>query len=84
MEVVSAMQSFLAMRRELKKPVQSERSATMLWNKLQSLSGGNAQHMAALLNAATEHQWLSVYQLKDDELPSQTRREVDTKGVRFL
>lgn len=84
MEVVSAMQSFLAMRRELKKPVQSERSATMLWNKLQSLSGGNAQHMEALLNAATEHQWLSIYQLKDDELPRQTRREVDTQGVRFL
>lgn len=83
-EVVSAMLSFLAMRRELKKPVQSERSATMLWNKLQSLSGGNAQHMAALLNAATEHQWLSIYQLKDDELPRQTRREVDTQGVRFL
>lgn len=84
MEVVSAMQSFLAMRRELKKPVQSERSATMLWNKLQSLSGGSAQHMAALLNAATEHQWLSIYQLKEDELPRQTRREVDTQGVRFL
>lgn len=83
-EVVSAMQGFLAMRRELKKPVQSERSATMLWNKLQSLSGGNAQHMTALLNAATEHQWLSIYQLKDDELPRQARREVDTQGVRFL
>ena len=84
MEVVSAMQSFLAMRRELKKPVQSERSATMLWNKLQSLSGGNAQHMAALLNTATERQWLSIYQLKEDELPRQTRRKVDTQGVRFL
>lgn len=66
-EVVSAMQSFLTMREELKKPIQSERSATMLWNKLIDLSDGDSAHMVALLNTATERQWLSLYQLKDDE-----------------
>ena len=83
-EVVSAMQSFLMMREELKKPVKSQQSATMLWNKLMNLSGGDAAHMAALLNLATERQWLSVYQLKDDEYPQPPKREVDTGGVRFL
>ena len=83
-EVVQAMQSFLMMRAELKKPVQSERSATMLWNKLQSLSAGDAACMARMLNNSTEHQWLSVYQLKDDEYPQAPKREVDTQGVRFL
>lgn len=83
-EVVSAMQSFLTMRAELKKPIQSERSATMLWNKLQSLSAGDAACMARMLNNSTEHQWLSVYRLKDDEYPQPTKREVDTGGVRFL
>lgn len=83
-EVVSAMQSFLMMRAELKKPIQSERSATMLWNKLQSLSAGDAACMARMLNNSTEHQWLSVYRLKDDEYPQPPKREVDTGGVRFL
>lgn len=83
-EVVNAMQSFLSMREELKKPVKSQQSATMLWNKLMNLSGGDAAHMAALLNLATERQWLSVFPLKDDELPKAQKREVDTGGVRFL
>ena len=78
------MQSFLMMRAELKKPIQSERSATMLWNKLQGLSSGDPACMAQMLNNSTEHQWLSVYRLKDDELPTAPKREVDTGGVRFL
>lgn len=83
-EVVSAMQSFLMMRTELKKPIQSERSATMLWNKLQSMSGGDPACMVALLDKSTERQWLSVFPLEEDELPKAQKREVDTGGVRFL
>ena len=56
----------------------------MLWNKLQSLSAGDAACMARMLNNSTEHQWLSVYRLKDDEYPQPPKREVDTQGVRFL
>lgn len=78
------MQSFLMMRAELKKPIQSERSATMLWNKLQRMSGGDPACMVALLDKSTERQWLSVFPLEDDELPKAQKREVDTGGVRFL
>lgn len=84
MEVAQAMQRFLSMRQEIGKPVKSEQAAKMLWNKLVKLSNSNAAHMTALLNTATERQWLSLYQLKPDEMPQQTRREVDTGGVRFL
>lgn len=91
-EVTEAMQRFLYMREELKKPIKSGQSATMLWNKLVSLSGGSAPHMAALLDKATECQWLSLYQLKDDEL-ARLKPEtpqagdggtVDLSGLRFV
>ena len=91
-EVTEAMQRFLSMREELKKPIKSGQSATMLWNKLVSLSGGSAPHMAALLDKATECQWLSLYQLKDDEL-ARLKPEapqagdggtVDLSGLRFV
>ena len=82
--VTEAMNRFLTMRREIKKPVKSRQSATMLWNKLMNLSGEDAAHMAALLDLATERQWLSLFPLKDDELPKPAKREVDTGGVRFL
>ena len=82
--VIEAMGRFLKMRIEIKKPVKSRQAATMLWNKLFDLSGGDSAHMVALLNTATERQWLSVYRLKDDEYPQPPKREVDTQGVRFL
>ena len=82
--VGDAMTRFLTMRREIKKPVKSRQSATMLWNKLMNLSGGDSAHMTALLDLATERQWLSLFPLKDDELPKPKAREVDTGGVRFL
>lgn len=79
-----AMGRFLKMRIEIKKPVKSKQAATLLWNKLMSLSDGDSANMAALLDLATERQWLSVFPLKDDELPKPKAREVDTGGVRFL
>lgn len=82
--VTEAMGRFLKMRIEIKKPIKSQQSATMLWNKLTNLSGWDEAHMVAMLNLATERQWLSVFPLKDDELPQSQRREVDTGGVRFL
>lgn len=82
--VTEAMGRFLKMRVEIKKPVKSKQAATLLWNKLMNLSDGDSANMAALLDLATERQWLSVFPLKDDELPKTPKREVDTGGVRFL
>lgn len=82
--VKTAMQRFLAMRTELKKPIKSKQAATMLLNRLLKLSGADPAHMVALLDKATERQWLSLYALREDEQPTPQRREVDTGGVRFL
>lgn len=91
LDVAKAMQRFLTMRQEMKKPVKSKQAATMLWNKLLSLSEGDGAHMAALLDKATECQWLSLYQLKSDELdrlhggsaPDESGT-VDLSGLRFV
>lgn len=84
MEVAQSMQRFLSMRREIKKPLESEQAATMLWNKLVKLSGDEPAHMVALLDTATERQWRTLYPLKADEQPAPARRVVDTGGVRYL
>ena len=90
-EVTEAMQRFLYMREELKKPVKSMQAATMLWNKLVKLSTGDPAYMVALLDKATERQWLSLFPLKDDELPKSRQAapadntgRVDLSGVEFV
>lgn len=82
--VAEAMNRFLAMRKEIGKPVKSKQAATMLWNKLTALSKGNAPTMVMLLDTATERQWLSLYAPRADEPPEAPQRRVDTGGVRFL
>ena len=90
-DVRAAMSNFLGMRKELDKPLVSERSATMLWNKLIKLSSGDPQHMIALFERAVENQWLSLYQLKPDELaqlhraaPADNTGRVDLRDVEFV
>ena len=75
--LVDAMQRFLQMRVEIKKPVK--------------LSAGDADYMVALLDKATERQWLSLFPLKDDELPQRRQTvpadnagRVDLSGVEFV
>ena len=85
------MQRFLQMRVEIKKPVKSMQAAAMLWNKLVKLSAGAPDYMVALLDKATERQWLSLFPLKDDELPQSRQAapadnagRVDLSGVEFV
>ena len=66
-------------------------AAAMLWNKLVKLSAGDADYMVALLDKATERQWLSLFPLKDDELPQRRQTvpadnagRVDLSGVEFV
>lgn len=89
--LVDAMQRFLQMRVEIKKPVKSMQAAAMLWNKLVKLSAGDPAYMVAMLDKATERQWLSLFPLKDDELPQRRQTvsadnagRVDLSGVEFV
>ena len=89
--LAEAMQRFLQMRVEIKKPVKSMQAATMLWNKLVKLSAGDPDYMVALLDKATERQWLSLFPLKDDELPHRRQAapadsadRVDLSGLEFV
>lgn len=85
-----AMQRFLTMRREVRKPVKSTQAAMLLWNRLQELSGGDSRQMTLLLDQATEHQWLSLYPLKEENrsqaiVEPETQDElVDLSGLRFV
>lgn len=84
--VAESMQRFLKMRTEIKKPVASQQSATMLYNRLVRLSGGDAGYMVAMLDTATERQWLSLYTLRTDEQPAgqPPTEQVDLRGMRIL
>lgn len=89
--LLDAMQRFLQMRVEIKKPIKSMQAATMLWNKLMKLSAEDPAYMVALLDKATERQWLSLFPLKDDELPQNRQAvpadnagRVDLSGVEFV
>ena len=78
------MEGFLDNRIELKKPVKTKRSATLLVNKLTKLSGGDNALKVALLDEATLHDWLSVFPLKLDGNPSRSASEpLRGKGVRY-
>ena len=92
-EVREAMDNFLAMRKELSKPIVSQRSASMLHKKLLEFSSGDPSCMVYLLNKATERQWLTLYALKPDDLEQiQAARsghdepvsKIDTSGLRMI
>ena len=90
-DVVALMQQFLQMRVKLGKPIRTPQSATLNWNKLVKLSGGDSRYMAAMLTKAIEGEWLSLYPLKADELrqlrqsaPSAAADHVDLSGLEFV
>ncbi len=52
------------------KAVKTGRALTGILNRLDKLSGGRREVKLALLDKATSMNWLTVYELKPDELPS--------------
>lgn len=62
--LLAALMDFLTMRKSIKKPITTNRAATMLVNKLQSLSQ-NPQMQIAILNQSIFHSWQGVFELKD-------------------
>lgn len=53
-----------------RKAVKTERALTGILNRLDRFSGGRREVKLAMLDKATSMNWLTVYELKPDELPS--------------
>ncbi|MEG1758531.1 MAG: helix-turn-helix domain-containing protein [Oscillospiraceae bacterium] len=67
--LLSALYDFAELRRKKKKPLITDRQISLLLNKLDSLSCGDAGMKIAVLDAAVLHGWESVYAIKGSELP---------------
>lgn len=69
-ELLEAILGLLENRAAMKKPVKTTRAMNGILNKLDKLSGGDRGMKLALLDKATVSNWLTVFPLKPDELPS--------------
>lgn len=59
--LLAALLGFAEMRAKKKKPLFTDRSVTLLLNKLDRFSGGDGAVMVSLLDEATEKGWSSVF-----------------------
>ena len=64
-----ALTGLLLNRAKLKKPVVTLRALNGILRKLDDLAGDNRSAKIALLDKAVVNGWLTVYPLKQDELP---------------
>lgn len=70
-ELLEAILGLLENRAKANKaPVKTTRSMNGILNKLDKLSGGDRRIKLALLEKATVSNWLTVFPLKPDEMPS--------------
>lgn len=69
-DLSKALMGFAENREKLRKPMATEYTAEILLRSLDKLSGGDRAVKIALLEKATLKNWLTVYELKPDELPS--------------
>ena len=70
-ELQDALTGLLVNRAKVnrRKAVKTERALSGILRKLDELSGGRREVKIALLDKATVNNWLTVYELKPDELP---------------
>ena len=69
-QLLEAILGLLENRTAMKKAVKTARAMNGILNKLDKLSGGDRGIKLALLDKATVSNWLTVFPLKPDELPS--------------
>ena len=71
-ELSEAIMGLLDNRAKLnrQKAVKTERALNGILRKLDDLSGGRREMKLALLDKATMNNWLTVYELKPDEIPA--------------
>lgn len=67
-EYREAFDGFLANRTAMKKPVRTARAINTIINRLRKVNHRETE--IAMLDKATESNWLTVYALKEDELPA--------------
>lgn len=79
-ELIQAFLDFVKMRKEIKKPIKTNRG---LWSKVEKcykLAGGNHKMMIKILNRSIDKEWQDVYPYEDDEAP---KKAVVTSGNPF-
>lgn len=77
-ELLEAIMGLLENRAVMNKsPVKTTRAMNGILNKLDRLSGGDRGMKLALLEKAIVSNWLTVFPLKPDELPGQSKEEFD-------
>lgn len=76
-EYREAFEGFLANRTAMKKPVRTARAINTIINRLRKVNHRETE--IAMLDKATESNWLTVYALKEDELPQQGNRESEDR-----
>lgn len=84
-EYRAAFDGFLINRKALKKPVLTARAINAIINRLRRANHRETE--IAMLDKATENNWLTVYPLKPDELPGgaeTSTRVVEEEGVRSV
>lgn len=83
--LLEAILDFADNRIALKKPILTMRSLNILLGKLDKLSGGSLEMKIALLESAIQHNWLSIYPLKESGSEIQAPApapETNAPGVR--
>lgn len=83
-QLLMALLAHAEMRYKLKRPVVTDRALTLLLRNLEKLAGNNRNLKLAIIDKAIEHNWLTFYALKADELPLTApgqARTVPPKGV---
>lgn len=82
-EYREAMEALLKNRRAMGKPIRTRQAMSMIINKLRKVNQRETE--IAMLNKAVELNWLTVYPLKPDELPTGTgNRVVEEEGVTYV
>ena len=77
-ELQTRFLQFAENRKAIRKPIETNRTLTLLLSKLDNLSGGNRDKKLKLIDLATERNWLSFFPLRDDPPPRQAKSAAPT------
>lgn len=79
-KLITAINDFMEMRTKIKKPM-TERAVELMLGKLSTMADTDEVKIA-LLEQSTEHNWLSIYPLKQDKQPQQKGGHINAGNKR--